>query len=80
MFSSLICVVPYIIVHVPEKKNSQHLKDDDRVSHVGYQESTSPLPESHIALYFDLTFLSWEVYYYYTRLRGCLKSAHLTET
>ena len=67
------------------KKNSQDLQDDDRVSHVGYQESTcrswhpSLLPGSHVVSYFDSTFLSWVVYCGYTRPRGCLLSALLTQ-
>ena len=68
------------------KKNSQHSQDDDRFSHVGYQESTclswhpSLLSVSHVVLYFNSTFILWVVYCSYTRPRDCLLSARLTRT
>ena len=67
------------------KKNNQHSQDDDRISHIGYQERLcrswhlNLLPGSHVVLYFDSTFLSWVVYYGYTRPRGCLLFVHLTQ-
>ena len=65
-------------------KNSQHLWDDDCVSHIGYQGSTcrswhpNLLPGYHVVSYFISTFLSWIEYCDYTRARGCLLSACLT--
>ena len=52
---------------------------------MGYQDRTcwswhpSLLPGSYVVSYFDSTFLPWVVYLGYTRPRGCLLSARLTQ-
>ena len=68
-----------------KKENSQLSQGDDRVSHVGYQESTcrswhqSLFAGSHIVSNFVSIFLALVVYCSYTRPRGCLLSTRLTK-
>ena len=67
------------------KQNSQRSQDDNRISHVCYSGSTcrswhpSLLSVSYVVSYFDSTLLSWVVYFGFTRPRGCLLSARLTQ-
>ena len=39
-FRSQFLVVPYVVIHVPEKKSGQHSQDEACSSSVGYQERT----------------------------------------
>ena len=67
------------------KKVQPKFADWRRLSHVSYKESIcrswhpSLLPGSHVVWDLDLTFLSWVVYFGYTRHRACLLSAHLIQ-
>ena len=59
--------------------SSQWITFPTQSCQVLYTLCTNLLSRSHVALCFDLSFLSWVVYWGYTRPKGCLLSVHLRQ-